>query len=88
MQKKEITPSTSVQDVMPALARFIGGHEKEQFTEAPAVLQGMFEDLLDTDYGNSLERRRQMIVTLNMIRDLGSALEPFSQETIWQAVKF
>ena len=77
---------TSPADVMPALAKVIGRHDKEDFTEAPGVIQEMFNRIMDTPYGDNLAYRQRMLLTLAAIQDFGEALEPFSQETINTAV--
>jgi hypothetical protein len=75
---------TSVQDVLPAIAALLQRHDKETFTNAPAVIRQMFDDILDTDSGDNMQYRQEILITLRAITDLGTTLQPFPQEIIWQ----
>jgi len=86
MQKNSKKEATSPADVMPAVARFISRHDKEDFTQAPAHVQEMFNSLMETDAGDNKAYRQRMLGTLAMIQDFGSIMEPFTQEDIWKAV--
>jgi hypothetical protein len=87
MQNKSEKGITSGRDVIPAVALFLGRHDKEDFTEAPATMQEMFNNLMATDYGNDSKYRERMLVTLDMIKDFVDTLEPFSGDEIWESVK-
>lgn len=86
MTEGKITPTTSAADVLPAVARFIGRYDKEEFTNAPVTVQEMFEDIMLTAFGDDGAYRDRMLFTLNLIRDFGDTMDPFSQLIIHEAV--
>jgi hypothetical protein len=72
--------------VIPAVADFICRHGKEAITQAPEDIQDMFNNLMDTPHGNSLEYRQRLLGTLILIRDFSEVLRPFSPQTLHQAL--
>lgn len=87
MTKEKITPAASPQDVWPAVAAVLGRYDLSTFTDAPAVMQQMFEDILEHESGDSLRYRQRILMTLYMIRDFAGALQPFSEDVINQAIQ-
>jgi hypothetical protein len=87
MHKEKITLDTPVAGVIPAVAQYLGRYDKEDFTEAPVVVQEMFNDLMGTEHGDSHSYRDRALHTLNIIRGFGETIAPFSQEDIDEAVK-
>lgn len=86
MSTTEITPAASPGDVWPAVASVLGRYDLSTFTDAPAVVQQMFEDLMGSEQGDSFRYRQRMLMTLFMIRDFAGALQPFSDDVIQQAI--
>jgi hypothetical protein len=82
MTKEKITPNTSVQDVLPALAGFLAHYDKEQITAAPVTVKQMFNDLMATPFGDNPGYREQCLMTLNVIADLGNAISPFPESVL------
>ncbi len=55
---------------------------QEEIQNLPTELQELFDMLLDTDYGNSLETRRKMLRIKELATTFASALKPFSEQEI------
>lgn len=77
----------SVKDVWPAMAAFLNRHDQTSITAAPDVVQEMFNNLMCTPFGDDLEKREQMLLTLEIIRDFGDTVSPFTPEVLKEAVK-
>jgi hypothetical protein len=73
---------SSEADVIPALAKFIGDHYKEEFIEARVTVQEMFNDIMDSESGDSLVYRQRMLATLSILQDFAEVVEPFTQDQL------
>lgn len=88
MQNENVNESTSYQDVFPALAKFIDdAWFQGEIQDLEKNVQELFELLLDTDYGNSLELRRKMMQAITTIRSFTKVFEPFTPEQVEEACK-
>ena len=76
---------TSSGDVMPVLAQFVSQHLKEEFTEAPVTVQEMFNNIMDTHWGDDLSYRQRMLGTLSLLQDFAGMVEPFTQDQLDKA---
>ena len=79
---------TSHHDVMPAVAKFVGEKNFEGFVEElPDDMQEIADLFLQTPYANDLHMREKLIRCLNLIREFGKTLQPFSTEQVYEACK-
>jgi hypothetical protein len=78
---------TSHHDVMPAVAKFIGEKTFEGFEELPDDMQEIADLFLQTEFANDLHMREKLIRCLNLIREFGKTMQPFSSEQVYEACK-
>lgn len=79
---------TSYHDVMPAIAKFIGEKTCEGFVEElPDDMQEIADLFLQTEFANDLHMREKLIRCLNLIREFGKTMQPFSTEQVYEACK-
>lgn len=75
-------------DVIPAIACFLRLYDLEDFTtKTPEIIQGMFNDLMSTEFGDSREYRERLIFVLMLCQDFGAALAPFTSKQFNVALK-
>lgn len=78
--------NTPHEDVMPAVANFLSALWLEgDFRDQPDYLTEIFEMILESEIGDSLELRTKMIGCIKTSRILAKALEPFSDKQIGMA---
>ena len=70
---------------MPVLANFISHHHKDDFIEAPVTVQEMFNNIMDTYWGDDLAYRQRMLATLSMLQDFAQVVKPFTQDQLNKA---
>lgn len=76
----------SQNDVLFALTQFLSYDLlQEEIQQLPLELQGIFDLVLDTDAGNSLELRRKMLRIKELMTQLAKALEPFTEDQVQQS---
>jgi hypothetical protein len=87
MQKSENQKPTH-HDVMPSVANFLSELWLEvDFREQPEYLTEIFQIILETEIGDSLEIRNRMMSCIKTSQMLAKALEPFSNKQIEKACK-
>jgi hypothetical protein len=81
MQKENQKPSHN--DVMPSVANFLSSLWFEgEFRDQPKYLIEIFDIILESEIGNTLDIRTKMIGCIKTSQMLAKALEPFSDKQI------
>lgn len=68
--------------LVPALANFFSQCNHDVLLEAPATVQDMFNNLMDTPYGDDLAYRQRILVTIAVIQDFGETIKPFTPQQL------
>ena len=78
---KLITPKKPT--VIASIAIFLSSDLlNEEIQQMPVDIQEIFDCVLDTDYGNSLETRRKMLRFKELATTFATALKPFTEQEI------
>ena len=69
--------------VVASIANFLSSDLLQvEILNLPHELQEIFDCVLDTEYGNSLETRRKMLRFKEIATAFATALEPFTEQEI------
>lgn len=85
MTREEITQTSA--DVIPAVAKFLSRYDLKTFTtQTPAIIQGMFNNLMSTEFGDNRQYRERLLVILLLCEDLSETLAPFTETDFKKAL--